>query len=330
LGHKSAEWLTARTEDLLPVPYFHVVFTVPEEVSAIALGNKKILYGILFQATTETLAQIAQDPRHLGAQIGFVAVLHTWTQTLLHHPHIHCVVPGGGLSMDGTQWIPSREDFFLPVRVLSRLFRGKFLALMGQALARGELNFGGSTASLKDPMAWDEFLKEMRKKEWVVYAKPPFGSPEHVLKYLARYTHRVAISNRRIVSMTDKQVSFRYRDRTQGDITRTMTLDGVEFLRRFLLHILPKRFVRIRHCGFLANRARKNKLALCRSLLNAKPLRVASAPEVSDQNDKPLHVKANRLCPACRVGHLHRFAEFRPEPPRRRWLPSSLPRRDTS
>ena len=330
LGHKSAEWLEARSDELLPVPYFHVVFTLPEQVSALALGNKKLLYGILFRAAARTLLQIAADPKHLGAAIGFLAILHTWTQTLLHHPHLHCVVPGGGLSKDGSRWIPCPQNFFLPVKVLSRLFRGKFLALLDQAAQRGELRFAGSTAALAEPEAWASFLRAMRRKAWVVYAKPPFGSPELVLKYLARYTHRVAISNRRIISVTDEHVSFRYRDRRRGDVMRTMTLEGVEFLRRFLLHLLPKGFVRIRYFGLMANRVRTDNLARCRALLGvptpaptssppAEHDRPAADPDAAD-SDRP----EARRCPSCGVGQLLWIRQLYPT------SPTSAPPPDTS
>lgn len=303
LGHKSAQWLDARADELLPVPYFHVVFTVPKEVSALALGNKKIVYGMLFRAAAQTLLQIAADPKHLGATIGFLAILHTWTQTLLHHPHLHCVVPGGGLSPDGSRWVPCPESFFLPVKVLSRLFRGKFLALLNEAARNSELRFAGSTTVLAQPQAWASFLRRMRRQAWVVYAKPPFGSPEQVLKYLARYTHRVAISNRRIVSLTDEHVSFRYRDRKCDSAMRTMTLDGVEFLRRFLLHVLPKGFVRIRYFGLLANRVRTDNLARCRALLGVPTTSPAPAAETVADVADPDPPQA-RPCPSCAVGHL--------------------------
>ena len=278
LAHKSADWLVARQKELLPVPYFHVVFTVPEQISALALGNKKIVYSILFRAVAQTLLTIAADPKHLGAQIGFLTILHTWTQTLLHHPHIHCVIPGGGLSSDGSKWVACRPGFFLSVRVLSRLFRGKFLAYLDGARTKGDLKFAGCTTALSDDSAWKSFLRQMRSKEWVVYAKPPFGSPEQVLKYLARYTHRVAISNARILSVDNDQVRFQYRDRTVGDKRRVMALDGVEFLRRFLLHILPNHFVRIRYFGFLAQRRRSKQLALCRELVGVSTAVVSSPP----------------------------------------------------
>jgi len=321
LGHKSAAWLEARAKELLPVPYFHVVFTVPEPVAALALGNKKLLYGMLFRAAAQSLLEIAADPKHLGATLGFLAILHTWTQTLLHHPHLHCVVPGGGLSPDGSRWVACRQGFFLPVKVLSSLFRGKFLALLDEATARGQIRFGGSTAPLAEPAAWAAFLRKMHREAWVVYAKPPFGSPEQVLKYLARYTHRVAISNSRIVALTAEHVRFRYRDRKRGDVTRTMTLGGVEFLRRFLLHVLPKGFVRIRHFGLFANRRRKAKLAHCRALLAAQPPALVHAPALDPNSDRDakadLHELADRhRCPSCGIGHLRHVRRHAPTHPR--------------
>jgi Putative transposase/Transposase zinc-binding domain len=301
LGHKSAAWLAEREAELLPVPYFHVVFTVPAEVAALALGNKKVVYSILFRAASETLLEVAANPEHLGADIGFLAILHTWTQTLLHHPHIHCIVPGGGISPDGTRWVKSRDDFFLPVRVLSCLFRGKFLAYLAEAAHAGTLRFAGATAPLATPVGFDSFLQEQRSKEWVVYAKPPFGSPEHVLKYLARYTHRVAISDRRIVDIQDAGVTFRYRDNTRGH--QVMTLGGVEFLRRFLLHVLPAGFVRIRYFGLLANRSRAKNLARCRALLAAAP--DASRPPTANVPATPAPGKDDpHRCPACSSGRL--------------------------
>lgn len=313
LGHKSAAWLEARAKDLLPVPYFHVVFTVPEQVAAVALGNKKLVYGILFRAAAQTLLEVARDPKHLGAAIGFLAILHTWTQTLLHHPHIHCVVPGGGPSPDGTRWIACGDNFFLPVKVLSPVFRGKFLKFLDEAAQRGQLRFSGSTASLAEPDSWAAFLTQMLSKKWVVYAKPPFGSAEQTLKYLARYTHRVAISNSRIVSLTDEHVSFRYRDRSRDNAMRTMTLTGVEFLRRFLLHLLPKHFVRIRHFGLLANCVRKAKLSLCRELLAAPaPPTVPSDHAPEDHHPETTEDDAARRCPICGVGRLCWVRELPP------------------
>lgn len=301
LGHKSAAWLADREAELLPVPYFHVVFTVPAEVAALALGNKKDVYSILYRAASETLLEVAANPEHLGADIGFLAILHTWTQTLLHHPHIHCIVPGGGISPDGTRWIKSRDHFFLPVRVLSRLFRGKFLAYLAEAARAGTLRFAGATAPLATPAGFASFLQEQRSKEWVVYAKPPFGSPEQVLKYLARYTHRVAISDRRIHAIQDAGVTFRYRDNTRGQ--QSMTLGGVEFLRRFLLHILPTGFVRIRYFGLLANRNRVRNLARCRALLAAAPGAVRPPTANASATPEPATDDPHR-CPSCSTGRL--------------------------
>ncbi|MDP3212970.1 MAG: IS91 family transposase [Deltaproteobacteria bacterium] len=303
LGHKSAQWLQERAEELLPVSYFHVVFTVPTEIAALALGNKKVVYQILLRAAAETLLEVAANPAHLGADIGFLAILHTWTQTLLHHPHVHCVVPGGGLAPDGLRWVPSRDGFFLPVRVLASLFRGKFLAFLQKAEQAGELRFAGVTAALATPEGFAAFLKAQRERAWVVYAKAPFGSPEQVLKYLARYTHRVAISNRRILSMDDKGVTFRYRDNATGG-QKSMTLDGVEFLRRFLLHVLPTGFVRIRYYGLLANRYRAQNLERCRALLGAKA-QVASAPARSEATAPgPTDANERGRCTVCGAGQL--------------------------
>ncbi|MDO9022543.1 MAG: IS91 family transposase [Myxococcales bacterium] len=303
LGHKSAQWLQARAEELLPVSYFHVVFTVPTEIAALALGNKKVVYQILLRAAAETLLEVAANPAHLGADIGFLAILHTWTQTLIHHPHVHCVVPGGGLAPDGSRWVPSRDAFFLPVRVLASLFRGKFLAFLQKAQQTGALRFAGATADLATPAGFTAFLKAQRDRAWVVYAKAPFGSPEQVLKYLARYTHRVAISDRRILSMDDNGVTFRYRDNAAGG-QKSMTLDGVEFLRRFLLHVLPTGFVRIRYYGLLANRYRTQNLERCRTLLEARG-QARSAPSRSEATEpRPTSPKERGRCTVCGVGQL--------------------------
>lgn len=303
LGHKSAQWLKARAEELLPVSYFHVVFTVPTEIAALALGNKKVVYQILLRAAAETLLEVAANPEHLGADIGFLAILHTWTQTLIHHPHVHCVVPGGGLAPDGSRWVPSRDAFFLPVRVLASLFRGKFLAFLQKAQQTGALRFAGATADLATPAGFAAFLKAQRGRAWVVYAKAPFGSPEQVLKYLARYTHRVAISDRRILSMDDKGVTFRYRDNATGG-HKSMTLDGSEFLRRFLLHVLPTGFVRIRYYGLLANRHRAQNLKRCRTLLEALG-QAGSEPSRSEAAEpRPTNANERGRCTACGVGQL--------------------------
>jgi hypothetical protein len=302
-----AEWLEARARDLLDVEYFHVVFTVPPPIAQIALQNKRALYGILLRASAETLKQIAADPKHLGAAIGFISVLHTWGQNLMHHPHVHYIVPGGGLSPDGTRWTSCPKGLFLPVRVLSKVFRGKFLEMVRRAHAEGELLFGGSLARLADPDAFEAHLRSALANDWIVYAKRPFGGPEQVLKYLANYTHRVAISNHRLVSMADDQVHFRWRNYAKGNRIRTMALHAVEFVRRFFLHTLPRGFVRIRHGGFLANSCRQGKLALCRELLGdvAPP-----PPEADDGIDN-----AHALCPQCKLGYLTRVE-----------IPKSFPR----
>ena len=266
-GVARAQWLVERQAELLPVPYFHVVFTLPVLAGEIAFQNKAIVYAILFRSAAETLSTIAADPKHLGAQLGITAVLHTWGQTLQHHPHVHCVVPGGGPSLDGTRWIACRPDFFLPVRVLSRLFRRLFLQGLENAFNAGKLGFFGDLAVLADPAAFTKRLEQLRRIDWVVYAKPPFGGPEQVLAYLGRYTHRVAIANSRLISLCDGKVSFSWKDYRQNSKVKVMTLHAEEFIRRFLLHSLPDGFHRIRHYGFLANGGRNDRLALCRRLL---------------------------------------------------------------
>lgn len=260
-------WLSERQKELLPVRYVHVVFTLPHYLSPLALANKRILYDLLFRASAATLLEIAADPKHLGADIGFMSVLHTWGQNVLHHPHVHCVIPAGGLSPDHQQWVHPRYAFFLPVKVLSRVFRGKFTAGLNRAFRKGQLVFPGSLQPLANERAFRSFLRPLFRQDWVVYAKPPFGGPQHVLHYLARYTHRVAISNHRIVDFTDDKVTFRWKDYAHGSKQKLMTITAEEFLRRFLLHVLPHGFVRIRFFGFLANRRRKHLLPLCRQLL---------------------------------------------------------------
>ena len=264
-------WLEAREAELLPVPYFHVVFTLPAAIGAIAYQNKAKVYGLLFKAAAETLTTIAADPKHLGAEIGVTAVLHTWGQNLDHHPHVHCIVPGGGISPDGERWVPCRPGFFLPVRVLSRLFRRLFLRGSAKRLhAAGELQFFNDLAGLQEPGAFRAYLAPLRKSEWVVYAKRPFAGPAQVLAYLARYTHRVAIANSRLISTRRRRMSA-FAGRTiasRAAQTKVMTLDAGEFMRRFLLHVLPDGFHRIRHYGLFANGHRADKLALCRKLLD--------------------------------------------------------------
>jgi hypothetical protein len=285
-GNARAKWLAARSAELLPVPYFHVVFTLPHELSALVLQNKRLLYDLLFRTSAATLLEVARDPKHLGADIGLLSVLHSWGQNLQHHPHIHCIIPAGGLAEDRSGWVAASPRFFLPVRVLSRVFRGKFAAGLNQLADQNKLQFHGSLIDLAQPHCFRRFLHQLFRQEWVVYAKPPFGGAEHVLNYLARYTHRVAISNHRLVAFQDGRVSFRWKDYAHGGKKKLMTLAADEFLRRFLLHVLPKGLVRIRHFGLFANRRRTAMLALCRSLLGP---RLALAPQLP----------AQQLCPLC-------------------------------
>jgi len=295
-----AKWLAARQADLLPVPYFHVVFTLPREIGGLALQNAREIYNILFRAASETLLTIAADPRRLGAAVGFLAVLHTWGQNLHLHPHLHCVVPGGGISPDGARWVGCRKkSFFLPVQVLGCRFRNVFLTYLKEAHREGKLRFHGEMAGLAKPAAFEAMYRKAGKIKWVVHAKPPFGGPEQVLKYLARYTHRVAISNSRILSVADGKVTFLWKDYADGNKTKAMTLDAVEFIRRFLLHILPAGFMRIRQFGLLANRARRRKLALCLALLGATeaPAKAASANPRDGKTDE-------KRCPVCQTGHM--------------------------
>jgi len=265
-ARQQKEWVESRLSRLLPVPYFHVVFTLPEQLQPLGLKNRRVLYALLFRAASQTLLKLAADPRRLGAQIGFTAVLHTWGQNLLFHPHLHCVVTGGGLSPDG-RWVAGQEDYFLPVRVLGQLFRGKFLAGLKAAYQAGQLTLTGSVEHLQEPREFRRLLDTLYRQSWVVYAKPPFGGAAQVYQYLGRYTHRVAISNRRLVSMEQDRVAFRYKDYADGARQKVMTLNADEFIRRFLLHVLPKGFVRIRHYGLLAGRNVDTKLADCQRLL---------------------------------------------------------------
>jgi hypothetical protein len=291
---------------LLPVPYFHIVFTLPEPIARIALQNKKILYKLLFSASAETLSQIAADSMHLGAKIGFLSVLHTWGQNLQHHPHVHMLVPGGGLSPDETRWIHCRKNFFLPVHILSCLFRAKFLDGLKRAYDAKQLSLYGSLRTYRQKSVFQKLMNTMYRKKWVVYAKPPFGGPDQVLKYLARYTHRVAISNHRLVSLQEGNVTFRWKNYAQGDRCQTMSLSGIEFLRRFLLHVLPGGFVRIRHYGLMANRHRQEKLALCRQLLNVKEIPETDTSDDTDsQTDfDECEQDGTGCCPQCQKGRM--------------------------
>lgn len=260
------KWLNDRKEDLLPVGYFHVVFTIPEELNFITLTNQKEMYSILFQSVSETLLELSRDVKYLGAEIGFTSILHTWGQNLMNHPHLHCIVPGGGLSFDRKRWINSKKNFFIPVKVLSRKFRGKFLFYFKNAYYDKKLKFSGDVESLKDTFNFKLFLDNLHKKEWIVYCKPPFSNAKHVLEYLGRYTHRVAISNNRILKLENGRVSFKWRDYRDNNKQKIMTVTAEEFIRRFLLHILPSKFVKIRHYGILSNRNRNTKLKLCKTL----------------------------------------------------------------
>ncbi len=266
------QWLAAREQELLDTSYFHVVFTLPHELNTLVAQNPRVLYNLLFATSAATLLEVAADPNHLGADIGFCSVLHTWGQNLQHHPHVHCIIPAGGLAPDHSRWIRPRYPFFLPVKVLSRVFRGKFLAGLRKAYQRNQLRFSGQLQDLAPEKRFAAFLRTLFRQDWVAYAKPAFGRPAQVLRYLGRYTHRVAISNHRLLSFDGDQVSFRWKDYAHGSKQRKMTLTATEFLRRFLLHVLPRGFVRIRHFGFLANCHRARRLSLCRQLLAMAPV----------------------------------------------------------
>ena len=284
--------IAARQRELLPTRYVHVVFTLPPQLAPLALQNKKVIYDLLFRASAETLLEVARDPRHLGAEIGFFTVLHTWNQKLGLHPHVHCVIPAGGLSLDHTHWVKSRDRFFLPIHVLRRVFRGKFVAALRQAFADHQLVFHGNLTLLAQPRTFAAWLRPLFRKNWVVYSKPPFGGPEYVLQYLGRYTHRVAISNHRLLWFAEGKVTFRWRDSAHHNEQKLMTLSVDEFLRRFLLHLLPKGFVRIRNFGFLANRRRATLLPLCFHLLGSPPQTDRDRSGSKDSSDL-------WLCPKC-------------------------------
>jgi hypothetical protein len=299
-----AQWLESRKAELLPVEYFHVVFTLPEEITRIAFYNPEVVYGILFRAASETLLAIARDPKRLGAGIGFFAILHTWGQNLLHHPHLHCVVPGGGLSPDQQRWVSCRPRFFLPVRVLSRLFRRLFLEALEKAFGDGKLRFLGELEWLSGPSALARYLAPLGQRQWVVYAKPPFGGPQQALEYIGRYTHRVAISNERLLAVRNGQVTFQWKDYRHKDQnkSRVMTLPAEEFIRRFLLHTLPAGFQRIRHFGLFANRHRQRHLALCRQLLTHPAAELLPPPASCRQLAQALASRPPLRCPQCGAG----------------------------
>jgi hypothetical protein len=311
-----AQWIEDRQAELLDTQYFHVVFTLPEEIAAIAYQNKDVVYDILFRATSETLRTIAADPKHLGAEIGFFATLHTWGQNLMFHPHLHCVVPGGGLSPDGSRWIACRSGFFLPVRVLSRLFRRLFLELLEKTFDDSQLHFFSALEPLHHRQTFLHYLASPRKKEWVVYAKKPFAGPQQVLDYVGRYTHRVAISNPRLLDIEGGQIQFRYKDYRDGSQQKTMTLSADEFIRRFLLHVLPDGFHRIRYYGFLSNRYRQEKLQQCRQLLGMTSSEETSptenAPEDYRDHYQALTGCSLWECPACHRGRMIVLREIHP------------------
>ncbi|HEY6372499.1 MAG TPA: IS91 family transposase [Candidatus Sulfotelmatobacter sp.] len=294
-GNARHRWLQARRQELLPTPYVHVVFTLPRDLAPLALQNKKVVYDLLFRTSAETLLEVARDPRHLGAQIGFFSVLHTWNQKLQHHPHVHCVLPAGGLSADHRRWIQSNRSFFLPVKVLSRVFRGKFVQALKRAFQEDKLGFHGTLKLLAQPKIFSAWLRQLFRNDWVVYAKRPFGGLEHVLRYLGAYTHRVALSNHRLVALAEDKITFRWRDSAHKNKKRLITMPVEEFLRRFLLHVLPRRFVRIRNFGFLANRHRATLLPLCSQLLDSTPQ--------SQSSTQPVPNDAGTLsfwtCPLC-------------------------------
>lgn len=285
-------WINGRRKELLPVPYAHTVFTVPRLLAQLALQNKKLIYAMLLRLSAETLIEVARNPKRLGAEIGFFSVLHTWTQTMEHHPHVHCVVPAGGLSFDHQRWVSANPRFFLPKRVLRQVFRGKVKDALRDAFAEGKIGFHGKLQYLSDPKAFQAFVRQLFRHDWVVHCKPPFGGPEYVLRYLGRYTHRVAISNHRLVSFENGDVRFRWRDRAHGNIERIMTLPAEKFLRRFLFHLLPKGFVRIRSFGYLANRNRRTLLPLCFQCLQ-------SAPDTPTTEAQAADTSGLWKCPKC-------------------------------
>jgi hypothetical protein len=327
-----AKWLEARSAELLPVGYFHAVFTLPHTLNPLILCNKAVVLGILFAAAAQTLLQFGRNPGNgLGGKLGFLAVLHTWDQRLLDHFHLHCLVPAGALSPDGRRWIAAQDNFLFPVKALGKVFRGKFIALLKQSFAEQRLVFPGRTAALGTPGGFAALIGELYEKDWVVYCKPPFGGPWKVLDYLGRYTHRVAISNHRILDVRDGNVKFSYRDRADGDKVKTMTLRAEEFIRRFLLHALPPSFMRIRHFGFLANRCKGRNLQRCRELLGVP---VEADEKHPAAGDAPRHGPAQEhpmLCPFCKAGTMRAVMPL-PKLPIHLWphFPYPLPRLDSS
>lgn len=295
------KWVEKMKRNLLPIGYFHVVLTLPHELNDIVLRNKKIMYGILFKAGSETLLELGRDKRHLGAQIGFIALLHTWGQNLMAHNHLHCIVPGGGLSIDGEKWVETkRQDFFIHVSVVSDLFKKKFMYYLLKAYKENKLKFIGSIEKLKDEKEFRKLKRELYEKRWNVYCKPPFGGPEHVLEYIGRYTHRVAISNSRIIKVANGAVTFKWRDYSDQNKNKVMTVNAHEFIRRFLLHILPDRFVKIRHYGILGNKNVGTKLEKCKKLLSSRNKKVNAVKKVDLIKD--MNFESEYICPCCGIG----------------------------
>lgn len=312
LNLEKERWVDGRKKDVLPTHYFHKVFTVPEDLRPIALRNQRVIYGILFKAVSETLNELARDPKRIGAEIGVIAVLHTWSQTLIDHPHIHCIVTGGGLSLDGNRWISTDKKYFMPIKVLSIVFRGKFLDYLKQAYKSGKLSFNGNIELLKEENNFKKLLNKLYKKSWHIYCKPPFKTAENVVEYLGRYTHRVAISNERIVRFEDDHVTIRYRDYASGNKMKEMTLTAQEFIRRFLLHVLPDRFVKIRHYGILSNRNLKTKLLKCKKLLGVFVTKTDEKPVSWQEFFKKITGIDPMLCPYCKKGRLFLFEVLEP------------------
>jgi hypothetical protein len=299
-------WLEAREKDLLPTPYFHVVFTLPQGLRPLALRNQKVVYNLLFKAVSETLTELARDSKHLGAEIGFLAILHTWSQTLIDHPHVHCLVTGGGLSLDGKRWLQSKKDFFIPVSVLSCLFRGKFLDGLRKLYQAGELTFPGQIEELREAPVFKRLLTTLYQQEWVVYCKPPFKHPEKVIDYLGRYTHRVALSNDRLIKLEGSRVTFRWRDSADNNRIKWLTLEAFELIRRFLLHVLPDQFVKIRYYGILSHRNRKRKLLRCKILLGVSTREEPKEEPKESWQDLLTRITGidPRVCPYCGKGKM--------------------------
>ncbi|MDD5724512.1 MAG: IS91 family transposase [Syntrophales bacterium] len=311
---RKEKWIEARSEDLLPIEYFHVVFTIPSELNLLVSMNRKVMYDLFFRTASETINELVNDPKHLGAKAGVIGILHTWGQNLMDHPHIHCIVTGGGLSTDGDRWVSCRKGFFIPVRVMSALFRGKFLDLLKTSFESGDLLFPGSISHLKELGAFESFRKHLYHKKWVVYCKPPFDGPKGVLKYLGRYTHRIAISNNRILSNRDGRVSFSWRDYADDNRQKTMNLTADEFIRRFLLHVLPARYVRIRYFGLLGNRNRKNNIALCREFLGTGKTVTKEKIKQETWQEQLLRICGIDVtrCPVCQKGRMCRVERLLP------------------